>query len=99
MNQLNSHDVVQNSSIPGGTPLYKPCRCVPPQGVGFFPRFGLKTGIHFVRFGLESGIVFERSKRPTSLHVNVVAYGRWSSTGKTQTELINVITERFVCAR
>ena len=44
-----------------GTPLYKPCRCVPPQGVGFFRRFGLKTGIHFVRFGLESGMVFKRS--------------------------------------
>ena len=34
----------------GGTPLYKPCRYVPPQRVGFF----LKTGIDFAHFGLES---------------------------------------------
>ena len=34
----------------GGTPLYKPCRYVPTQRVGFF----LKTGIDFAHFGLES---------------------------------------------
>ena len=34
----------------GGTPLYKPCRYVPPQRVGFF----LKTGVDFAHFGLES---------------------------------------------
>ena len=39
-----------------GTPLYKPCRYVPPQRVGFLRRFGLKTGIDFA---LESGVVFE----------------------------------------
>ena len=32
---------------------------MPPHGVGFFDRFGLKTGIHFAHFGLESGMVFE----------------------------------------
>ena len=39
---------------PGGgdTPLYKPCRYVPPQRVGFF--LILKTGIDFAHFGLES---------------------------------------------
>ena len=30
-----------------------------PHWVGFFGRFGLKTGIHFAHFGLESGMVFE----------------------------------------
>ena len=38
------------------TLLYK---LVPPHRVGFLPRFGLKTGIHFAHFGLESGMVFE----------------------------------------
>ena len=27
----------------GGTPLYRPCRCVPPWKVGFLGLFGLKT--------------------------------------------------------
>ena len=44
---------------PGGAPLYKPYRYVPPHRVGFLRRFALKKGIHFVRFGLESGMVFE----------------------------------------
>ena len=43
----------------GGTPLYKPYRYVPRHRVGFFPFFGLKTGIHFALFGLESALVFE----------------------------------------
>ena len=43
----------------GGTPLYKPCRYVPPQRVGFLHLFGLKTGIDFAHFGLELGMVFE----------------------------------------
>ena len=34
----------------GGTPLYKPCRYVPPQRLGFF----LKAGVDFAHFGLES---------------------------------------------
>ena len=34
----------------GGTLLYKPCRYVPPQRLGFF----LKTGVDFAHFGLES---------------------------------------------
>ena len=46
---------------PGGTPLYRPYRYVPPQGVGFFRRFGLKTGLDFAQFGLESGMVFEET--------------------------------------
>ena len=32
---------------------------MPPQRVGFWGLFGLKTGIHFAHFGLESGMVFE----------------------------------------
>ena len=45
----------------GGTPLYKPYRCVPPHRIGFLRRFGLKTGIDFVHFGLESGWVVEET--------------------------------------
>ena len=44
---------------PGGTPLYKPYRYVPPQRIEFLRRFGLKTHIDFDHFGLESGTVFE----------------------------------------
>ena len=32
---------------------------MPPHRVGFWGRFGLKTGINFAHFGLESGMVFE----------------------------------------
>ena len=32
---------------------------MPPHGVGFLRRFGLKTGIHFAHFGLDLGMVFE----------------------------------------
>ena len=46
---------------PGGTPLYKPYRYVPPQMVGFWGRFGLKTGVDFAHFDLESGMVFKRT--------------------------------------
>ena len=42
----------------GGTPLYKPYRCVPPHRIGFLRRFGLKTGIDFAQFGLKTGIHF-----------------------------------------
>ena len=34
----------------GSAPLYKPCRYVSPQRVGFLYRFSLKTGVDF---GLE----------------------------------------------
>ena len=34
---------------------------MPPQRVGVWGLFGLKTGIHFAHFGLESGMVFEGS--------------------------------------
>ena len=44
---------------PGGTPLNKSYRYLPPQRAGFWGLFGLKTGIHFAHFGLESGMVFE----------------------------------------
>ena len=47
--------------LPGGPPLYKPYRYVPPQRVWFLVPFGLKTGIHFAHFGLESGMDFERT--------------------------------------
>ena len=47
----------------GGTPLHKPYRNVPPHRVGFLPRFGLKTGLHFAHFGLELGMVFEGTTR------------------------------------
>ena len=44
----------------GGTPLCcRLYRYVPCHRVGFWSRFGLKTGIQFAHFGLESGIVFE----------------------------------------
>ena len=36
-------------NVPGGTPLFKPYRYVPPQGVWFLHRFGLKSGIIFER--------------------------------------------------
>ena len=32
-------------NVPGGTPLFKPYRYVPPQGIWFLHRFGLKSGI------------------------------------------------------
>ena len=48
------------SAPPGRVlPLYKPYRYVPPQRVGFLPRFGLKTSIDFDHFGLESGLIFK----------------------------------------
>ena len=43
----------------GGTPLYRLCRYVSPDRVGFLRRFGLNTGMHFSHFGLELGMVFE----------------------------------------
>ena len=33
----------KQQTLPGGTPLYKPNRYVPPHRVGFLRRFGLKT--------------------------------------------------------
>ena len=55
----------------GGTPLYKPYRHVPPQRVGCFRRFGLKTGIDFTHFGLESGMVF---KGTTGLYERIYCF-------------------------
>ena len=50
----------------GGTPSYKPYKCVrpppPPHRVGVLRLFGLNTVIDFAPFGLESGVVFEGTK-------------------------------------
>ena len=58
-------------NFPGGTPLYKPYKYVPPQEpinlmgsrpplrVGFLHWFGLKRGIDFAHFGLESVMAYE----------------------------------------
>ena len=48
----------------GGTPLYKPCRYVPPQKVGVLGLFGLKTD--FAQVGLESGMV---SRETTGMYM------------------------------
>ena len=45
--------------IPGGTPLYKVYRYVPPQRVWFSSCFGLKAGIDFEHFSLKLGMVIE----------------------------------------
>ena len=59
-NNLNRFFLIQARGGGGGenTPLYKLHRYVPPHLVGFFGRFGLKTGLDFAHFGLESGMVF-----------------------------------------
>ena len=36
----------------GGAPSYKPYRYLPPQQVGFWGLFGLKTGIHLLGYTL-----------------------------------------------
>ena len=56
-NNLNRFFLIQ-AREGEGTPLYKLYRYVPPHLVGFFGRFGLKTGLDFSHFGLESGMVF-----------------------------------------
>ena len=72
----NSHEPLHKSLLlihatgGWGTPLFRPnghvpykqYRYVAPQKVGFFRRFGLKTGTHFAHIGLESGTVFEGTK-------------------------------------
>ena len=52
----------------GGSPLYKPYRCVQPQSVAVLRRFSPKTGIDFAYFGLESGMVFEGTTRSHHYH-------------------------------
>ena len=55
---LTSPELGETLPPPGGdVSLHKLCSYVPPHRVGFFRRFGLKTGIHFAHFGLESGMV------------------------------------------
>ena len=46
--------------FPEGTPVYKPYRYMPPQGVLFLQlrRFGLKTGIDFARLWSRTGYGF-----------------------------------------
>ena len=60
------------------TALYKPYRYVPPHQVGFLPRFGLKTGIHFAHFGLELGMVFEGT---TGVYERIL---RWRNKTESQ---------------
>ena len=43
----------------GVIPYISHVRMCRPKGYGFWPFFGLKTGIHITHFGLESGMVFE----------------------------------------
>ena len=50
---------IRSLTIPGGTPLYKLYRYVPPQRVWCLSRFGLKTGIDFDHYGLKSGMVYK----------------------------------------
>ena len=51
-------------ALPGGTPLYKLYRYVPPQRVWCLIRFGLKTGIDFDgHSGLKSSMVFKGTHR------------------------------------
>ena len=50
-------------NVPGGTPLLKPYRYVPRQGVWFLRRFRLKSGIVFERItGVYEGIYRFNSK-------------------------------------
>ena len=62
---------IQSGDTPGGTPLYKVYRYVPPRKVWFLSRFGLKTGMDFwgqvwkrtwemAIFGLKLGLDLER---------------------------------------
>ena len=59
---------------PGGTPLYKPHRYVPPQRVGFLRRFGLRTVIDFAHFEPWNRVWFTKELR---LCINV--FGRFNS--------------------
>ena len=59
---------------PGGTPLYKPYRYVPPQSVGFLRCFGLRTAIDFAHFEPWNRVLFTKELR---LCINV--FGRFNS--------------------
>ena len=52
---MSSNSRLFSAGMPGGTPLYKPYKYVPPPWIGFGGRFGLD----FAHFGLESGMGFE----------------------------------------
>ena len=45
--------VMEAPGVGGDTPLYKPCRYVRPQRVGFLRPFDPNLGIEFAHFGLE----------------------------------------------
>ena len=61
-----------------GAPLSKLYRYVPPHRVGFLPRLGLKTGIHFAHFGLESDMVLEETTGLTGLYERLYRFNsRW----------------------
>ena len=60
-NNLNRFFLIQARGE--GTPLYKLYRHVLPHLVGFFGRFGLKTGLDFAHFGQESSMVFGETTR------------------------------------
>ena len=53
--------------------IYKTYRYVPPQRVGFWRRFVLKTDIDFVHFGLESGNKFLREVRECIMGVFAIS--------------------------
>ena len=48
------------TNFPGGTPLYKPCRCVPSQRVGFFGLFRFENGYGLCPFWSGIGQKFSR---------------------------------------
>ena len=52
--KILSNSLISEEYDPGGTPLYKSYRHVPPQRVWFWPPFALQTGTDFAHFGLES---------------------------------------------
>ena len=59
MPNLEKDNILAESQVLGGIPLYKPYRYMLPQRIWFLGLFGLKTGIDFAHFGLELSIVFE----------------------------------------
>ena len=67
-------------SIPGGTPLYRPCGYVPPQRVGFCVVLVLeKTEIDFVHFDLELGMVFKELRERMKSVKEKYAKSKWIS--------------------
>ena len=67
---------------------------MPPQRVGVWGLFGLKTGIHFAHFGLESGMVFEGS---TGVYERIYVFNSKSIERKRNMQIRNGFEEFFVC--